>query len=441
MLPNNKTTFLYKNDAFDYDLKIKNLLFLGYRNMASLPLSLSAESADITGVYSTKDKTHQMKVSAEKLNLSTPEIQLTNATFKRDDMFNPNSKIVWNAEKAEIIQNDILKAPFQLSLEKTGGSLDTKANIIIDKVINISFAGAARLLTGEFDGNLYIKEFDLSSLKTPLNDISSVFMDKITNLSGKVAVVGRVYLKNSKQISGPMFVSLKNVGFARDDIKVSGLNTVLSLQTLAPLVTAPNQSIFIAKIDGVLPIQNVVADIKFDNQFLRLSTAQMTLAGMNLAADAVMLPLRANSSVLNFKNSAVKLADITPYINFAGATMSGKGSIQLPLEIKDGKILVKDGELKVLNADVSLKNANKEMKTYFENASSYAVRSGSIFIDSEQESDLINLSLSLDGRLQPTSKMKTIRQQLNQKLSDFIKPVPTMPVPDDIVRRQEIVAH
>ena len=441
LMPNKKTTFSYINDVFNYDLKIKNLLFVGYRNMASLPLSLSVGAADITGGYSIKDKIHQMKVSTENMNISTSEIKLTNAKFKRDDMFNPISTLTLTAEKAEVLQNDILKAPFQLSLEKMGSSLDTKANIIIDKAINISFAGEARLLTGEFNGNLYVKEFDLSSLKMPLNDISSIFMDNITNLSGKAAVVGRIYVINSKQISGPMFVSLKNVGFTRNDIKVSGLNTVLSLQTLEPLVTAPNQSIFIANVDGILPIQNVIADIKFDNQFLKLSAARMTLAGMNLTADAAMLPLRANSAILNFKNPSIKLSDMTPYVNLGGATVSGKGSIQMPLEIKDGKILLKDSEFKVVNADVLLKDANDELKSYFENATTYIIRSGSIFIDSEPENGSINLGLSLDGRLQPTSKMKTVRQQLNQKLSDFIKPVPTMAVPDDIVRRQDIVAH
>jgi hypothetical protein len=151
--------------------------------------------------------------------------------------------------------------------------------------------------------------------------------------------------------------------------------------------------------------------------------------------------LRANSAILNFKNPSIKLSDMTPYVNLGGATVSGKGSIQMPLEIKDGKILLKDSEFKVVNADVLLKDANDELKSYFENATTYIIRSGSIFIDSEPENGSINLGLSLDGRLQPTSKMKTVRQQLNQKLSDFIKPVPTMAVPDDIVRRQDIVAH
>ena len=441
LMPNKKTSLSYKKGVFDYNLKIQNILFSGYRNMASVPISLSVGAAEMVGAYYTNSKLPHMKFEAEKMNISTPEIRLTNASFKRDDMFNASSKLSWTADQVEVLQNDILKTPFKLSLEKSGSDLETKANVVIDNVVNISFAGVSRLLTGEFNGNLYVKEFDLAALKTPLNEISSLFTDNIRNLSGKVALVGKIYLKNSKQISGPMFVSLKDVHFTKDDIKVSGLNTVLSLQTLVPLVSSANQSVFVGEILGAFPIQNVVADIKLDSQFLRVSSAQIALAGMNLTADAVMLPLKANSSLLNFKNLAVNLADMVPYVNLAGATVSGKGSVSVSLELKDGKILMKDGEFKVLNADVSLKNADKSLKTYFENATSYAIRSGSVFIDSEVSDDTLNLSLSLDGRLQPTSKLKNVRRQLNQVPTDLIKPMQQRAVPEDIVRRQEIVAH
>ncbi|MBR6674538.1 MAG: hypothetical protein IKL32_01290, partial [Alphaproteobacteria bacterium] len=142
-----------------------------------------------------------------------------------------------------------------------------------------------------------------------------------------------------------------------------------------------------------------------------------------------------------FKNLSVNLADMVPYVNLSGAKVSGKGSIRVSLEVKDDKILIKDGEFKVLNADVSLKETDKALKSYFENASSYIIRSGNIFMDSEESDNMLNLSFSLDGRLQPSAKMKNVRKQLNQKPSDLIKPMPRMSVPKDIIRRQEIVAH
>ena len=37
--------------------------------------------------------------------------------------------------------------------------------------------------------------------------------------------------------------------------------------------------------------------------------------------------------------------------------------------------------------------------------------------------------------------MKNVRKQLNQKSADLIKPMPRMAVPEDIIRRQEIVVH
>ena len=77
---------------------------------------------------------------------------------------------------------------------------------------------------------------------------------------------GNINWKNEKQIDGPFYLSMEDVGFDMGQTKVKGLNTVLLMQQFTPFVSAPNQNIFVKKIDHVIPLENTTISLKFDNQ-------------------------------------------------------------------------------------------------------------------------------------------------------------------------------
>lgn len=440
--PNQKQTFVYTNNDFVYNMKIASIVFSGYRNTSVTPISLTAGTTHVDGQYHLINQSRKMKLNTEKVNLSTPEITLNNMTFKRANVFDDKSVLLLTADRVEITQNDLLRAPFKLSLEKTGVGLDTKAQMTIENVVRVSFAGVGRLLTGEFSGNIHIPEFDLSAVKTPLTQISSLFPAGISDVSGKVAVLGRINFKNAKQVTGPLFVSLKDIGFALKNEKVSGLNTVLLMQTVSPLLSAPNQKVFIAEATGAVPFQNLMADIKLDNQFLKVTSANLTLAGIPFSADSAFVSLKSDNAALHLKNNAVSLTDISKYLNLDGAVLTGKSAVTVTLELDKGLMALQDGDIKISGAELALdKVQDGKIKKYFTDSKTYIIRSGTLFVDSNIADDTVNMNVSLDGRLSPAGKIKNIRETIVTPLKQLVKPVEVLSVPEDIVRKQQAVSR
>ena len=439
LAPNKKESFYFDGQKLVYDVLTKSFNFSGFRNTSIYPISMTADKLLAKGNYDTLHRTKMMKLDAENLTVTTPEVIVQNATFHQDDIFADSSLVKLDAKSVKIHENDILKEPFKLSLQRKGIQTTAKMSLE-DNLITLSFSGVSRLLLGEFNGNIYIGEFDLGKLKKNLDDISDLFPNGLKNVTGKMAVLGTVDLKNNKQISGPLHVSLRDVGFKKDNVSVSGLNTVLSFQTLRPMVSANNQAVFVQKINGAVPMQNIFADIKIDNQFLRVLSAKATVAGTVVSADPVTFSLRANSVILGFKNNDVSLEKISPYLNLFDIQTKGRGALSFSLEAKSGNLFIKDGKLDVSSSSLDLSGVKDEaVKTYFGSSNEYAVRTGSIFIDSNAQNNLVNFNISLDGRLMPSGEMKNIRKTIDASLNELIKPVKAEKVPDTILRKQNII--
>lgn len=441
LAPNKKDTFKIRQNQLDYDMSIERVSFSGYKNTKVAPVSLTAAKIRAIGGYTVSKNNQKMALDAQKVTIITPEVSLTDTSYKTQNFFDEKSKIQLSAGKVVIKDNDVVHAPFKVSLEKQG--LTTNAVVGFENnAIQLSFSGVSRLLSGEFRGDVYLHEFDLASIKTPLNEISSLFPAGLKNVSGKMAALGKIYWKNTKQISGPLFVSLKNVDFSYDDTQISGLNTVLSLQTIEPLATVNNQRVFVSSIKGKALLQNVFADFKVENQFFKLSSGRMVMAGVPLTTDAALISLKSKNATLTFKNNNVDFAVMNPYLNLSGAKVSGKGSVSLPIEFRNGTVLIKNGEIKISDGVLDLKqNSNAKVENYFANADSYNVRTGTIFIDMESLKDTATVTLSLDGRLMPGSQVKSVREVVEEKIGSVLLPVPPAEVPQDIVKKQQIIVR
>ncbi|MBR4927489.1 MAG: hypothetical protein IKY98_04090 [Alphaproteobacteria bacterium] len=439
LVPNKKESFRFDGQKLVYDVSTAKFNFSGFRNTSIYPISMMAEKLLAKGSYDTLHGTKNMKMDAEKLAVTTPEVVVQDAIFHQDDIFADNSLMKVDAGSVKIDENDILKEPFKLSMQKKG--LQTTAKVSLDNdLIVVSFSGTSRLLLGEFKGNVYIAEFDLGKSKKNLDEISDLFPNGLKKVSGKMAVLGTVDWKNNKQISGPLHISLRDVGFEKGGITVSGLNTVLSFQTLRPMVSANNQAIFVQKVKGAVPMQNIFADIKIDNQFLRVLSAKATLAGTVMAAEPATFSLRANSVVLGLKSNDVNLEKLSSYLKLYDIQAKGRGALSFSLEAKSGNLFVKDGKLDISSAVLDLSGVkNEAVKTYFGSVKEYVIRSGSIFIDSNEQNNLVNFNISLDGRLMPMGEMKNVRKTMDISLNELVKPVKAEKVPDTILKKQNII--
>lgn len=440
LAPNNKDTVVWKESKLSYDVNIERATFSGYKNARLSPVSLSAAAVGIKGFYDFANMAQKLTLSIQRLIAITPEFSLTNASFRNDDVFDENSHITLSAGKVSLVDNNVFKAPFKLTMDKNG--LETKAVLGLDNnTVQVSFSGLSRLLSGEFKGNVFLHPIDLKKLSMPVDQLSGLFPAGIENLNGRVAGLGSVYWKNSKQITGPLYISFDDVGFRFKDVTVSGMNTVLSLQTISPLLTPSGQKIFIKKIEGAVPFQNVLMDLKLEPQFIKLSAMTAFMAGIPMQADAALIATRSSAFTLFFRNNAVDWASANPYLNLNGALISGKGSVLLPIEVRDGVVSVKNAEAKITNGDISLAKAKGSVfAENFGSATGFFIRTGSVFMNSGEKDDIVDVTLSLEGRLQPTQQIKNIKETFSQPIGKIISPMKSSPIPPEIVKKQHIIS-
>lgn len=114
----------------------------------------------------------------------------------------------------------------------------------------------------------------------------------------------------------------------------------------------------------------------------------------------------------------------------------------LPIEFRDGRANIKNAEIKMSDGDMDLsKLTNKKLKAYFGDATRYVVRTGTISLNSsDTDENMTTVNISLDGRLIPGQQIKTVRENLEENLTKYIHIAAPQAVPEDILKKQQIIA-
>lgn len=440
--PNNRQSINWNNNHIYFNLMAERFSFSGYRNSQVSPVSLIIPWGTYRGEIDLTKGNQTLAMDVRDTSVVTPEFSASKVTFKSADIFNDRARVEINAGNVLVTESEIFKQPFKLILDQTG--LDTKALVSMsNNLIRLSFSGVARLLSGEFRGNVFLHEFDISEIGTPLTEVSSLFPDFMQNAKGKIGALGTIYWKNSKQITGPVYVSLKDVGFGMNGWSVEGVNSVITLQSLEPLITPSNQKIFISNFKGPIVLQNILIDGKADSQFFKLNKASAMLLDIPLQADSALIPRKTNNATVFFKNNSVNWVLANRKLNLYRMSLAGRGSVLLPIEFRDSKANIKNAEIKMSNGEIDLsKITDKKLKAFFADALRYSVRTGTILINSsDTEENMSTVNISLDGRLTPGQQIKTVRENLDENLSKYIRILAPQAVPEDIVKKQQIIAR
>jgi len=244
---------------------------------------------------------------------------------------------------------------------------------------------------------------------------------------------------NSRQITGPLYVSLKDFGVQIGNTTVSGLNTVITLSSLEPLVSQGVQQVFIQEMKGVLPLKNISLTYQLDNQFFYLTSFSGYLGNAELMADSTLIPHRASFSTLVLRNSNIDMASFADYLSFP-VRLSGRANLTLPIELNHQQMDIKNGELRFMNGLIAQgEDAHPRLSDLLKNQNSYQARNGLMLLNSVPNSSLTEIQVILDEKdsgLDATKRSfrKTYRKDLNK----LIKNMPTDSVPAEILRKQEL---
>lgn len=429
----------FRKGLLAFDLAGTRIGFNGKRSVSEESVSLRADRGTFKGVLDLIGNETRGALTATGISYDAPDQEMKRASLSVSNIFGSDGSVVLESPQVTLKNNEYLKAPFDLDYQSVNGTVRSVLKFKREG-IQIIFGGQFDPLTGALDGQIVIPPFELSKLRQPLFRFSSVFPSGMKQVSGRVAVFGRIGGTARAGLNGPLYVAFENVNLATDQMKVAGLNTVLTIQTLRPFVTAASQQMFIREVGTVLPFQNVGVFFKIDNQFVRLSSLMVSVAGIPLQSDVAIIPYKDISTLVYLKSLNRDLSAAVGRIKALGWEIDGQasGDVLLPLEIKNNQIAIKNASIRLTDGTGVYKGTAANKPAFLGKDNKVRIRSGEITIDEPLGlSEETSVQFNLEGILEPSGKRETIRESFRGSIRDWIKEASSKEVLPATIRAQQ----
>ena len=439
ILPSSNTFGIsLKNSEIDLNWILSNLDLEGFYNSQTSTLKIKTDTCQLQGKFFDSTQKSSLNLKTEKLSYQTPNLQMENVLLDAKDLLEEKAPIHFTADEV-LTSSPLLTIPVSIDLNY----LDQKINADIkikNSDIVLKTKGYLKPFQKTFTGQFVIQPVELQDVPFNLSELSPLFSQRINNLSGQVMAMGQLNFTGSNNISGPMYIGLKNVNFNLDETEVKQVNGVFALQSLLPLVSAPKQvqMLSIGKINKLIPFTNIQVGFQLENQALRLLNVEAQLGKENLSTTNTLIPYRTPNALFYLKSGKdFKMDTLAPYLNLAGIKpLGGTGSLSVPVDISDGTAKVVSAILKVNNLTLQQVPGKKDDIDLFKQGNNgYMIRNGQLVLDAGG-----NLQVDLDGWLIMPSR-KTKKEAFTQndiQLSDpLFKAGSVNPVPNEISERQK----
>jgi hypothetical protein len=145
-------------------------------------------------------------------------------------------------------------------------------------------------------------------------------------------------------------VEIPRMDFVSPAGPVKGLSGTIVFTSLAPLATAPGQSLKIESVAGVAPLSDIDASFVIENETLKLGAAQATVGGGKVRLEDVEVPLAPNAQIRGVLDlDGVQLHDIVEASPFGDKVdLTARVSGRVPFEILNGQVRVRQGAVRAV---------------------------------------------------------------------------------------------
>lgn len=436
--PNKKTSFKIDGNGVQFDVAMADVSYAGTKNGNSNKLEISSKGLDLVGAISSRNQESHMRVQMDEATYASPAVQFEKAAVLIDNIWDSNTAVRFKSPKVSLVNNRLMKVPFSMDMRRENGVMGAVVGLL-DNKIKAQYVGTANLLSGSFQGSVVVVPFELSNVKENLKSISDVFPGFATSPKGRLAVYGKINWKSEKQVGGPFYLMMENVGFKAGNIQVNNLNTVLAVQSLVPFVTAGSQEIYIGEINSSLPFRDTLVTLKLDNQMMRIARLSTELNGVSLGVDNLMIPYRSNGTLVYLKNTDVDVSMLDKQWQIDGLTAEGRINVSLPIEVKDNTLSVVNGEIRASNVLLKYTGNNPQIRSaLFRKSDEYVLRTGNILL-TQEGSGLLNAYLNFEGRMLPDQIKTTYAHTMQFSLEDILKSTSQGNIPASITGRLHAV--
>ncbi len=439
---NREDTFYWDNKEkkLNINILLSNLLFNAHQKASNDKIRMSIfKTSLIGGVYLQDANNSKLSLTTGNSNIENTLLKMTGGTITIQNILDTYSAFSVKADSVQLKNNQMIKLPFELDLQKNSKQTDLTARFL-NNLIQVNLKGDLNFSNHTFNGAISIPAFSLDKINTNLNAISDIFPDYVENPTGQIMAFGKINWATEREINGPLYVSLKDVSFNVAQLDFNKLNTVLAFKTVAPLVSLPAQEIFIEKVSGILPLQNVQSNIKIEQHALRINDITADIASIPVEAKNIVVPYNTDNVSMTLASKAFDWSNITPFIKVPNLNIKGSTQLTLPIELKDRKLSLKNGSIQVSTALLKYTGANAYMQRILNNATSYLISGGSIIIEGSNQ-DNLDIYLNTTGRLLPSQTARIYRDATIIDINDIIKQGPVKPITNTILNRQKIIAQ
>lgn len=258
----------------------------------------------------------------------------------------------------------------------------------------------------------------------------SPILAQLEAVSGQVSANSQFKWSNKGIQNSQAAFELRNLSFARENVKLTGLNVSLNLSDLLSPRTPPRQTISIQRIDAGVPLENLLVSYHIEGTTpprIAIEQAQFSmLQGTVSVAPTIIDPAMARSDTL-IRISNIDLESFFNLIKVDGLTGSGHLDGQIPLTLKENQVTITQGHLAARTPGVLrfqsekasqlLASTGKEMNLLLQAAQDFHYTELSMDLDKAVTHDLV-AKLSLLGNNPAVKEGRAFR--LNIKLETDI---------------------
>jgi len=258
----------------------------------------------------------------------------------------------------------------------------------------------------------------------------SPILAQLDTVSGQVSANSQFKWSNKGIQNSQAAFELRNLSFARENVKLPDLNVSLNLSDLLSPRTPPRQTISIQRIDAGVPLENLLVSYHIEGTTpprIAIEQAQFSmLQGTVSVAPTIIDPAMARSDTL-IRISNIDLESFFNLIKVDGLTGSGHLDGQIPLTLKENQVTITQGHLAARapgvlrfqseKASQLLASTGKEMNLLLQAAQDFHYTELSMDLDKAVTHDLV-AKLSLLGNNPAVKEGRVFR--LNIKLETDI---------------------
>lgn len=211
-------------------------------------------------------------------------------------------------------------------------------NGLITANANGSYALAAK----EWSLYVTLPKIILSEAGLPLNSVLPFMANYLPDSTkGAFALRGRVTIRDGK-VLGPVNLLLENMSTEVDDIKVSGINGVLTLSSIYPLATPENQQLFAGYLNAGIPFYNALFNFRvIENQGVQVANVRLKYAeGEFKTIKSFFLPYEGTPTPILMEGSGINLSVVTRNLKSPALRVDGLLDSEWKVSLVDKKLKI-----------------------------------------------------------------------------------------------------